>query len=185
MIFMYDQAIENFSVKVSTRARRMRLTIYPEGRVIATVPLGFSAHALEAFVAHHAGWILGKLEYFKKFGGRIQPKGTRNEYLKYKEIARALAADRIAYFSDTYDFQVKKVSIKNQKTMWGSCSRLGNINFNYKIALLSPRQADYIIVHELCHLKEFNHSYRFWQLVSEIIPEYRQLRKEIKSGRVK
>ena len=66
------------------------------------------------------------------------------------------------------------------KTRWGSCSKKGTLNFNYKIALLSPELRDYIIVHELCHLGEFNHSSKFWLLVEKTVPNYKTLRKQIK-----
>ena len=73
-----------------------------------------------------------------------------------------------------------KINIKNQKTRWGSCSKKGNLNFNYKIALLPQHLADYIIVHELCHLGEFNHSRSFWNLVAKVFPEYLGIRNELR-----
>ncbi len=69
----------------------------------------------------------------------------------------------------------------NQRTKWGSCSKKGNLNFNYKIALMPEKIADYIVVHELCHLKEFNHSRKFWNLVVKIIPDYLEIKKELKN----
>ena len=86
----------------------------------------------------------------------------------------------MGYFNGVYKFKFNKVNIRNQKTRWGSCSAKGNINFNYKIALLPERLADYIIVHELCHLGEFNHSRKFWDLVVEAIPDHREIRSELK-----
>ncbi|NCA94384.1 MAG: M48 family peptidase, partial [Sphingobacteriia bacterium] len=77
-------------------------------------------------------------------------------------------------------FEFKKISIRSQRTRWGSCSQAGNLNFNYKLIYLPDKIIDYVIVHELCHLDEFNHSRRFWFLVSEIIPDYRILRRELK-----
>ena len=83
------------------------------------------------------------------------------DYLKYKNQATNLVKERIEYFNTFYNYKWGKIVVRNQKTRWGSCSKKGNLNFNYKIVLLSPEAADYIIVHELCHLKEFNHSERF------------------------
>jgi len=91
-----------------------------------------------------------------------------------------LVLARIDYFNQIYKLPIRRISVRNQKTRWGSCSQKGNLNFNYKIALISPRLADYIIVHELCHLKEFNHSPRFWALVTEAIPDYLEVRKQLK-----
>ncbi|PIP23438.1 MAG: hypothetical protein COX90_01110 [Candidatus Nealsonbacteria bacterium CG_4_10_14_0_2_um_filter_38_17] len=71
--------------------------------------------------------------------------------------------------------------MKNQKTRWGSCFKKGNPNFNYKIALLSQRLADYIVVHELCHLGELNHSQKSWNLVAKAVPDYPEIRDELKN----
>jgi len=107
-------------------------------------------------------------------------KFSRRHYLKHKEEARELILKRVEYFSSMYGFKYNRVSIKNQKTRWGSCSRKGNLNFNYKISFLHPAMRDYIIVHELCHLKELNHSRKFWALVEDIIPDYFETRRELK-----
>lgn len=107
------------------------------------------------------------------------PRRSRREYVKYKEAARALALARLAYFNQLYGFSFGRLAIRNQKTRWGSCSKKGNLNFSYRIALLPPELADYIIVHELCHLGEFNHSPRFWALVERACPEHRALRKQL------
>jgi len=107
---------------------------------------------------------------------------SKKEYKEYKGKALALAISRIQYFNQKSEFKFNKINIKNQKTCWGSCSRRGNLNFNYKIALLPERLADYIVVHELCHLKEFNHSRKFWNLVAEIIPDYLERKKDLKKA---
>ena len=111
---------------------------------------------------------------------KIIKVNRRREYLKYKNRARGLAQKRLVYFNQFYGFKYHRIFIKKQKTRWGSCSKKGNLNFNYKIALLPPKLADYIIVHELCHLKEFNHSKEFWNLVAENFPDYKKIRKEIR-----
>ncbi|MEI6280835.1 MAG: M48 family metallopeptidase [bacterium] len=111
-------------------------------------------------------------------------KCTRWDYKRHKETARALAHARVAYFNTFYNFPVRRISIRNTKTRWGSCSQKGNLNFNYKILFLPALMTDYIIVHELCHLKEFNHSQNFWDLVAKIIPEHKVIRKELKKKEV-
>lgn len=110
----------------------------------------------------------------------IKRKRAKNKnYLKYKIVALELAKNRLEYFNTFYNLKYNRVSIKNQKTRWGSCSRKGNLNFNYKIALLPSKMSDYIIVHELCHLAEFNHSQNFWNLVAEQIPDYKEIRADL------
>ncbi len=105
----------------------------------------------------------------------------RRGYLQHKEQARTLVKERLAHFNTFYKFDFKKVFIKNQKSVWGSCSTRKNLNFNYKIIFLSPQVADYLIVHELCHLKEMNHRAVFWSLVEKTVPNYKKLRKELRA----
>jgi predicted metal-dependent hydrolase len=125
-------------------------------------------------------------KYFKRFSMKILAKRNKKDFIDHKERAFALAKSRIEYFNGIYNFSFDKIKIRSQRTRWGSCSRKGNLSFNYKIALLSERIADYIIVHELCHLSEFNHSRNFWKLVAQTIPDYLEIRNELKriGGRI-
>lgn len=102
---------------------------------------------------------------------RVAPKNTA-EYLQYKEQARILVHAKLAYWNTFYHFSYNRISIKNQKSRWGSCSSKGNLNFHYKIVLLPDELVDYLIVHELCHLGQMNHSKHFWDLVAKTIPDY-------------
>jgi len=169
-----------YTLKISKRAKRMRLAIYCDGSFVVTAPRSASENIIEQFIVQKSQWIIDKLEYFKSFSGQVFIKGTKKDYIKYKEQALALAQSRILHFNKTYGFRINRINIKNQKTRWGSCSKKGNLNFNYKIALISERLADYIIVHELCHLKEFNHSQKFWNLVALATPDYLELKSELK-----
>src|SRR5690242_13710613 len=96
--------------------------------------------------------------------------------MKHKEAARALVRARLDYFNRHYGFVWGRIAIKNHKSRWGSCSRKGNLNFSYRIVYLPPEVADYIVIHELCHLGEFNHSPAFWALVAQTCPDHRALR---------
>jgi predicted metal-dependent hydrolase len=155
--------------------------VYPDGRVVVSVPLRVSPLVIERFVASKKEWIE---ESLKRFAARpVSPhklKSSRTDFKKYKEIARMIVKEKILQFNEYYKFKVGQIAIKNQKSRWGSCSRKGNININYKIALLPTRLADYLIVHELCHLGQFNHSQKFWDLVGETIPDYKDRMKELK-----
>ncbi len=102
-------------------------------------------------------------------------------YLEHREQARELVLGRLAYFNRLYDFKWNRVAIKNTKRRWGSCSKKGNLNFCYKVALLPQELADYVIVHELCHLGQFNHSKDFWKLVEKSIPNYGVIRTSLKA----
>ncbi len=107
-------------------------------------------------------------------------KGSKSEYLKYKDQALILVKNKLEHFNQFYNFKYNKVTIRNQSTRWGSCSRRGNINFNYKLALLPESLTDYVVVHELCHIGEFNHSKDFWDLVARTIPDFKERRQELR-----
>jgi predicted metal-dependent hydrolase len=105
---------------------------------------------------------------------------SRKKYITYKEIARGLVHERVAFWGASYNVSVNRIAIRNSRSRWGSCSKAGNLNFNYKIALLPLGLVDYVIVHEICHLIEFNHSPNFWAHVSRAIPNHKLLRKELR-----
>lgn len=108
--------------------------------------------------------------------------GTKKDYAEYKEQALLLVNSRLGYFNAFYGFKYNRVSVKNQKSRWGSCSKKGNLNFHYKIAKLPAKTADYIILHELCHLGEFNHSQKFWNLVAKMMPDYLIVRRSLRKS---
>ncbi len=110
---------------------------------------------------------------------RIKSKKRKAEYLKYKDRAKIFVINKIAELNKNYGYEINRITIRNQKTRWGSCSKKGNVNFNYKIVLLPEKLAEYIIVHEICHLGEFNHSANFWNLVAQTVPDYKEKRKEL------
>jgi predicted metal-dependent hydrolase len=180
-IILQNQKI-TYALRQSRRARRMRLAIYCDGRVVVTTPFDFSENAAERFVQGKISWLLSKINYFKKFKYINIGKHRRQDYLTYKEKALSLVQEKVSCLNKAYGFSYNKINIKRQKTRWGSCSKKGNLNFNYKIIFLPENIRDYIVVHELCHLEELNHSKKFWDLVAKIIPDYRQIRKELKKN---
>lgn len=95
-------------------------------------------------------------------------------------MARDVVNERLNYFNQYYGLEWKRVAIRNQRRCWGSCTELGNLNFSYKILFLPAELRDYIIVHELCHLRELNHSKRFWNLVAETLPDYKERMKYLR-----
>lgn len=129
-------------------------------------------------------WVLGKIAFFKQMQIKnlFMPSLGKKDYLKYKNQALEMVTARVNFFNSIYKAGFNKINIRNQKTRWGSCSVRGNLNFNYKILFLSERARDYVVVHEICHLKEFNHSKNFWNLVGIGLPNYVEIRKELKKN---
>lgn len=178
-----------YTLRRSSRARRLGITLYPSGDVIVTVPKRAPLFLVERFLKQKQEWIEHHRTRFEKrrerAGGLVLPKASRADYLAKKAEALKLVHEKLAHFAEIYrssadlqhaDFVYRRISIKNLRTRWGSCSRRGNLNFSYRIIYLPPELQDYLVVHELCHLGEFNHSAKFWELVAVTIPEYKKHR---------
>jgi len=170
-----------YQFKLSRRAKNLRIAVYESSRVVVTVPWFLGLDRARQFIEQKSEWIRNKLEYFRAHKPSIVPNSGRRGYLKFKQQALHLALQKVEQWNKFYDFRYNRINIKNQKTRWGSCSKKGNLNFNYKIVYLPEDLLNYLVVHELCHLKEFNHSRKFWALVSKALPDYKSLRKLLRN----
>ncbi len=170
------------TIRQSKRAKHIRLTISGDGVVVVTQPIGVSRERSEKILSDRKDWIVRKLQFLKNVA--VQHRSSHTEYTdSRKEVLNRVQA-RVIYFNVLYGHTYKRISIRNQQSRWGSCSRRGNLNFNYRIMHLPPDLMDYIVVHELCHLAELNHSANFWKLVEKAIPRYQERRKELKLHRL-
>jgi predicted metal-dependent hydrolase len=163
----------------------LRVSVYQDGRCVVTAPSFLGAGAVERFVAAKSAWIADKLRAFMPFREivtwpRANKRAARALYSQHKEAARALVTERLAHFNQFYGFRYNRIAIRNQKSRWGSCSARGNVNFNYRIALLPARLSDYVIVLELCHIGRLDHSQAFWDLVARAIPDWKERRAELR-----
>jgi predicted metal-dependent hydrolase len=161
---------QHIHIKKSTRASRVRLTVRRDGTVLLTQPLHMSIETVLQFARQKEDWIARAIAYYKKADLLLLPKPSKRDYEKYKREAKLLVLEKLRILNEHYHFEFKKVSIKNQKSRWGSCSHEKNLNFSYRIIFLPEHLQDYLIVHELCHTKVLNHSRDFWNLVKEKIP---------------
>jgi hypothetical protein len=161
----------------------MRITVQCDGNCIVSAPRWISNSSVEKFVFEKSKWIIEKIEDFKKSGigkNKLLHRRSKIEYEQNKKQAFNLIKEKLENFNDFYNFSYSRISIRNQRTRWGSCSKKGNLNFNYKLIFLPEKLADYIVVHELCHIQEFNHSRNFWNLVAKTFPDYKSIVKELK-----
>lgn len=180
-IFLNDRQLI-YTLKISNRAKLLRLAVYRNGRLTITKPAGLKIEAAENFIREHGDWIMKKIKYFENIKTGPFDNLTRRDYLRRREEARILVIERLEFFNHFYNFSYSGVSIRNQKTRWGSCSRRGNLNFNFRLLYLPEPLRDYVIVHELCHLKELNHSANFWALVARTIPDFQGLRHNLRAA---
>ena len=110
---------------------------------------------------------------------RITKEELYQIYLR--RIAGEYISERVKYLSGRFGFNFRDVKIRGQKTRWGSCSSNGNLSFNYKLLQYRKHVIDYVIIHELCHAKHMNHSQKFWKLVEQYCPDYKNIKKELKN----
>ncbi len=167
-----------YAIRRSHGSRLVRLTVYPGGSVVVTAPSTMDDRAIKGFVLQKMPWILKKMSICSRMVP-MRPTGIV-EYREYRAQAQAVLTERIIHWNQSYGFGYHRIVIKNQRSLWGSCSKRGNINLNYRLLFLPIELRDYVVVHELCHLKEHNHSPRFWGLVAQALPEYRQARLELR-----
>jgi hypothetical protein len=147
--------------------------IDPERGVVVYAPHGIGERVLADILRQRQAWINKKLDKLKE--RQSEPKahfdGDRSE-------AARLIQERVAIYSEKLQLFPKKVIIKNQRQRWGSCSaRTGSLNINWRLVMAPPEVLDYVVVHELSHIKHPNHSRSFWSLVAQFIPDYKTRRK--------
>lgn len=108
---------------------------------------------------------------------------TRTVFIKwYKKQAKEIISERVKYYAELGGYKYNKIFFKDLRSKNGSCSMYGNLNFDWKLIMAPSDVIDYMVVHELSHLKEFNHSERFWKLVEALIPDYKEKRKWLKEN---
>ena len=167
--------------KRSKRAKRLRVAVFCDGGVVVTSPFGIHESVIDKFISDKKKWILDKVNFFKSIDSKSIRTFSIRDYQENKDKAFDLVKKRVEFYNKIYCFSFNKIIIKNQKTKWGSCSNKGNLNLNYKIIFLPKAHQDYIVVHEMCHLKEFNHSRKFWSLIEKALPDYLEIKRELRN----
>lgn len=156
---------------IRSQRKTIAIQITPDGQVLVRCPSRMPIAAVKTFVLKKAPWIQYQLQ--KK---EAQPKAepfTDAQIREFADLTRALLVQRLSELSRQVDVSYHRVSVRSQRTRWGSCSSKGNLSFNCLLALVPPDVFDYVVVHELCHLKQMNHSPAFWSEVERILPGYR------------
>ena len=147
-----------------------------DGRVLVRAPLRTPEAEIRQFMEKHRQWLekhLLKAWELERAKAGVR-KLTEEEIRELMKRAKAVIPERAAYWAERIGVRYGRITIRCQKTRWGSCSTKGNLNFNCLLMLTPPEVLDSIVVHELCHRKEMNHSGRFYAEVLRVMPEYRQ-----------
>ncbi len=169
--------MHDFILQRRARLRRITLSVNSKGKVRVTAPKLVPKSVIEKFVKTKHDWIEGVLAKVRTQNLASVPTPS---YHANKARAKKILTERVKYFAGLHGFSFKRISIKNTSSRWGSCSTKENLNFNYKLIFLSEDLRDYVVVHELCHLRHHNHSAQFWKEVSRILPDYRVREQELK-----
>ena len=173
----------NFELIRSDRST-CQIQVKTDGRVIVRVPKRMPEAQILAFVNERAEWIEKALNKAREARAMLddQPPLSEADVDRLADKAIQYLPDRVAMFAERIGVEYGRITVRNQKTRWGSCSGKGNLNFNCLLMLTPPKVIDYVIVHELCHLKEMNHSKHFWAEVEAVIPDYKESRLWLKKN---
>lgn len=163
---------------IRSNRRTLALQILPDGTVVVRSPRRMSESRIRAFVESKTGW----LEKYKRIHSAPVQKLTQEALRMLTDRAAEVIRGRVNYFASLVGVTYGRVTIRHQRTRWGSCSAKGNLNFNCLLLLAPEKILDYVVVHELCHRKELNHSPAFWQEVERVMPDYEQCRKWLKQN---
>ena len=163
---------------VRSARKTIAIQITPAGEVIVRCPARMRIGDIERFVESKRSWIESHLQ---KIGPQLPPF-TEEELSAMAKQVKTIIPVRAAYFAPLVGVSYGRITIRSQHTRWGSCSSKGNLNFNCLLALVPPEVLDYVVVHELCHRKEMNHSPRFWAEVERILPDYKMSLKWLKEN---
>lgn len=170
----------NCEVRKNRNSKKITLTLKKKGSIFLTIPMSVSYSFGFDFIKKNKNWILSQFKKIKKTKSTLLMSGSKKDYFLKKEEARKIISIKLEKFNKFYNLSYDKVFIRNQSTRWGSCSSKNNLNFNYRVVYLRDDLIDYLVVHELCHLAQMNHSGDFWSLVEKKIPNYKELSKELR-----
>ncbi len=168
---------------IRSRRRTLALEVREGGEVIVRAPLYSRKAEIDEFVKAHENWIITKYNLIlAKQSSKPEHVFPEPEEINAEELNRIKAkfAERTAYYAGLINVTYNGITVRNQKTRWGSCSSKGNLNFNYRLYYMPEELMDYVIIHELCHRKYMNHSKEFWDEVSRYCPDYAAKRRKLK-----
>ena len=158
---------------IKSRRKTIAVEVRDSG-VIVRAPNRTTKREADAFVEKHRSWILRQQDKLaqRKAAAAAVPALTDEELAGLRQRASEYIPDRVAHYADIMGLTYGRVTLRLQRSRWGSCSAKKNLNFNILLMLTPPEVIDSVVVHELCHLREMNHSARFYALVRSAYPDY-------------
>ena len=162
--------------------RTLAIQITSDGNVKVRAPKGCLKSTIERFLMEKESWILKYVDKAKQHPPAVKKPLPPQERKRYIKIARDIFTQKTIYYASIMSVTFGRISIREQKTRWGSCSSDGNLNFNWRLIFAPEEVLDYIVVHELAHRREMNHSRAFYEIVSSILPEYKKSQKWLRDN---
>ena len=169
---------------IRSRRRTISMQMKPDGSILVRAPRLLPRREIRRFVESHESWIqdqMKKQAAAQKLRDAAQPLDER-ELKALAESARRDLTQRCAFWAERLGVTYGRITIRHQRSRWGSCSSKGNLNFNCLLMLAPESVRDYVVVHELCHRKHMNHSQAFWQMVEQAMPDWRSAKAWLKGN---
>ena len=171
---------------IRSKRKTLSVQIKPDGSVVVRAPLRYPQREIDRFLLDRADWIRIHREKMLKRQAEQEAHPvnalTDAQLRDLKRRASLAFPERTAHFAPLIGVTYSRITIRSQKTRWGSCSAAGNLNFNCLLLLAPPEVLDYVVVHELCHRKFMDHSPRFWAEVARVMPDYKLHRKWLRDN---
>jgi predicted metal-dependent hydrolase len=171
---------------IRSSRKTLSLQMKPDGHLVVRAPHRTSDRQIRQFVENNSAWIQKHRELIEQRRRQEEmnppPAITKETLERLRSLASETIPPRVSYYANLMGVSYGRITIRAQKSRWGSCSAKGNLNFNCLLMLTPPEVQNYVIVHELCHRKQMNHSPAFWREVEQIMPEYRRHRLWLKKN---
>lgn len=171
---------------IKSNRRSVGIIVKPGGEIIVRAPKRMPNPMILSFIREKESWIVKNYLKQSKLPSApdSEPKSPHTLALekRYRDAAKEYIPKRVEYYHAFTGGQYTKITIRDQKTRWGSCSSNGTLSFSFRLMMAPPRILDYVVVHELCHLTHMSHSKEFWNMVETILPDYKEHRKWLKEN---
>lgn len=182
---MQQRKTDTFTYNLIRADRKsMSLRVAQDGTITVRAPYRVPAGEADWFVESHKDWILSRISAYEKVK-ELRPVYTEAEREAGRKRAKKALEEKCRFFAGRMGVSYGRIAVREQKTRWGSCSAKGNLNFNWKLILMPEEILDYLVVHELAHRIEMNHSPAFWRVVEREIPDYKERRAWLKRNGAK
>ncbi len=161
---------------IRSNRKTLSIELKPDG-IIARAPNRMKEKDIYKFIESKKSWIekhLAKLNERQRVLDELKPSYTQKEIKEITAKAKVEIPKRVEFYAKKIGVSYNRITIRCQHTRWGSCSSKGNLNFNCLLVLLPDEVLDSIVVHELCHIKQMNHSTRFYAEIDKVFPNYKQ-----------